>query len=76
LAPAKLDAAITWPLRRTGRHHDEIRIAARVDVVAALDPTTTNELQAVAEVERLGPGAGAVDVVQRDLVGEAVMVAA
>ena len=40
------------------------------DIAAARDVTAADELQAVAQVQHLGPGAGRVDVVQRDLVGD------
>ena len=55
-----------------GGDDDEVGTGAHGDVVAPVDPAATDELQTVAQIEHLGPGARAVDVVQGDLVGDAV----
>ena len=59
-------------LRRACRDDDEVGVGAHADVAAAGDVTAADELQAVAEVEHLSRGPRRVDVVDGDLVGDAV----
>ena len=59
-------------LRRTCRDDDEVGVGAHADVATARDVTAADELQAVAEVEHLRRRPRRVDVVDGDLVGDAI----
>lgn len=68
----EIDPAVAGPLRRSRGDDDQIRGGAHLDVIAAMDPAASDELQPVAEIERLRSRPGAVDVVERDLVRQAL----
>ena len=72
VATGQLHAGLARVLLGPGGHHHDVGAGTHLDIVAAGDTPSPDELQAMPQVEDLGPGLGTVDVVESDLVGDPV----